>query len=316
MKNKTNKKIFIIVLKVFCIFLVTAVAAFGVPVTAQHIVVEVDGVKSEVKVDGIYKDSLHNELKLGEEGRDFKYDTFKSKSDFLVDIEAIKISTKKNVKLITLEGDMQVETFAHTLEDFLMEQELAMLPTNAGLLGHADLKLATDNKSKLLSNTILKETLEHQDIMTEYIENPKVEIGIETVVQEGVSQKIRKVLKTDNLVSDLILFDEVFDEGKPTIIEKGTKSVVKAPAVPSDSVWDKLAACESGGRWGVNTGNGYYGGLQFSEPTWKTASQKVGLNLAYASDGTREEQILAATWLQNNSGWGQWPSCSKKLGLL
>lgn len=81
--------------------------------------------------------------------------------------------------------------------------------------------------------------------------------------------------------------------------------------VPSDgSVWDSIAACESGGNWAINTGNGYYGGLQFSLSSW----QGVG-GSGLPSDASREEQITRAQILQSRSGWGAWPACSAKLGL-
>jgi LysM repeat protein len=84
-----------------------------------------------------------------------------------------------------------------------------------------------------------------------------------------------------------------------------------APAVSSGSVWDRLAACESGGNWAINTGNGYYGGLQFMLSTW----QAVG-GQGYPHQNSRAEQIYRAEILQARSGWGQWPQCAAKLGLL
>lgn len=78
----------------------------------------------------------------------------------------------------------------------------------------------------------------------------------------------------------------------------------------SASVWDDLARCESGGNWAINTGNGYYGGLQFTASTWKAVG---GSGLPHQN--TREEQIYRAQILQTRSGWGQWPACTKKLGL-
>ena len=77
--------------------------------------------------------------------------------------------------------------------------------------------------------------------------------------------------------------------------------------------WDRLAECESSGRWDINTGNGYYGGLQFSAGTW------VGFGgTAYASRAdlaTRVEQITVAERVLDVQGWGAWPACSEKLGL-
>ena len=84
-----------------------------------------------------------------------------------------------------------------------------------------------------------------------------------------------------------------------------------APAVSDGSVWDQLAACESGGNWAINTGNGYYGGLQFTLSSW----QGVG-GTGYPNQASREEQIMRGQMLQARSGWGAWPACSAKLGLL
>ncbi|WIE65155.1 transglycosylase family protein [Curtobacterium sp. MCLR17_036] len=84
-----------------------------------------------------------------------------------------------------------------------------------------------------------------------------------------------------------------------------------APAnAASGSTWDALAQCESGGNWAINTGNGYYGGLQFSLGTWQ-ANGGAG-NPASAS---REAQIAVAERVLASQGWGAWPACSAKLGL-
>ncbi|MBC7581731.1 transglycosylase family protein [Aeromicrobium sp.] len=83
-----------------------------------------------------------------------------------------------------------------------------------------------------------------------------------------------------------------------------------APTVASGSVWDQLAACEAGGNWSINTGNGYYGGLQFTLSSW----QGVG-GAGYPNQASREEQILRGQMLQARSGWGAWPACSSRLGL-
>lgn len=84
-----------------------------------------------------------------------------------------------------------------------------------------------------------------------------------------------------------------------------------APAAPSGSVWDQLAQCESGGNWSINTGNGYYGGLQFLPSTWHSVG---GTGLPH--EHSREEQIKRGQILQQRAGWGQWPACARKLGLL
>ncbi|MER5472153.1 transglycosylase family protein [Streptomyces sp. NPDC002685] len=77
--------------------------------------------------------------------------------------------------------------------------------------------------------------------------------------------------------------------------------------------WGCLAECESSGRWHANTGNGYYGGLQFWQPTWIAFG---GLTYAPRADlATRAEQIKVAKKVLAVQGWGAWPACSKKYAL-
>ncbi|MFD4049029.1 transglycosylase family protein [Streptomyces sp. NPDC058611] len=77
--------------------------------------------------------------------------------------------------------------------------------------------------------------------------------------------------------------------------------------------WDCVADCESGGRWAVNTGNGFYGGLQFWQPTWE---EYGGLAFAARADlASREQQIRVAEDLLGAQGWDAWPVCAKRYGL-
>jgi hypothetical protein len=88
-------------------------------------------------------------------------------------------------------------------------------------------------------------------------------------------------------------------------------------ASPADAArlrtWNRLANCESGGRWHINTGNGYYGGLQFSGGTWRAYGGRRYASLAHRA--TKREQIRIAERVRRNQGWGAWPSCSRRLGL-
>ena len=93
--------------------------------------------------------------------------------------------------------------------------------------------------------------------------------------------------------------------------QSSSKPQKNYPVISGDSVWDRLAQCESGGNWSINTGNGYYGGLQFSLSTW----QSVG-GSGYPNQASRAEQIARAKILQARSGWGAWPACATQLGLL
>jgi hypothetical protein len=86
-----------------------------------------------------------------------------------------------------------------------------------------------------------------------------------------------------------------------------------APAAPDGSVWDRLAQCESGGNWSINTGNGFTGGLQFVRSTWLGVGGGEYAPDAYLA--TREQQIDIATRVLASQGWGAWPGCTSMMGL-
>lgn len=107
-------------------------------------------------------------------------------------------------------------------------------------------------------------------------------------------------------------------QGSETLVEPvaatvrvGTKP--GAPYVPPGSVWDVLAQCEAGGNWAINTGNGFYGGVQFDYGTW--LRHGGGKYAPRADLATREEQIEIAKKTQAAQGWGAWPACTARMGL-
>jgi hypothetical protein len=75
-------------------------------------------------------------------------------------------------------------------------------------------------------------------------------------------------------------------------------------------VWDRVAQCESGGDWHINTGNGFSSGLQFTPETWREFG---GHGAAWQA--SREQQIAVAERVLAVQGWAAWPTCSRKLGL-
>ena len=83
-------------------------------------------------------------------------------------------------------------------------------------------------------------------------------------------------------------------------------ATASAPSVAGGTMWDRIAACESGGNWSINTGNGYYGGLQFTQATWAGAG---GLAYAPRADlATRDQQIAIASKLSLSN----WPVCGAR----
>jgi uncharacterized protein YabE (DUF348 family) len=120
----------------------------------------------------------------------------------------------------------------------------------------------------------------------------------------------RLVYRNGELYATKVLSQDVQKQPRDAVVRVGTKQPA-ANFAGGSSVWDSLAQCESGGNWAINTGNGYYGGLQFSLSTWQSNGGS-----GYPHQNSREEQIRVATRLRDASGgYGAWPHCSASLGL-
>ncbi len=126
-------------------------------------------------------------------------------------------------------------------------------------------------------------------------------------------QKLRIPKKTEKLKSRTIAPVVTTPVANRQPVVATTPQPQQAPAnfAPGNSVWDQLAACESGGNWAINTGNGYYGGLQFSLSSWRGVGGS-----GYPHQASKAEQIQRAEILRSSGGWGHWPACSAKLGLI
>ncbi|MGV9802698.1 transglycosylase family protein [Mycobacterium sp. NPDC003449] len=104
----------------------------------------------------------------------------------------------------------------------------------------------------------------------------------------------------------------VINPARDGVLRVGAKPGTEVPPVTNGAAWDALSQCEAGGNWAINTGNGFYGGVQFDQNTWE---RQGGLRYAPRADlATREEQIAIATVTQARQGWGAWPVCSGRIG--
>jgi hypothetical protein len=100
--------------------------------------------------------------------------------------------------------------------------------------------------------------------------------------------------------------------GAALLAPLGLPAVTGTAQAADGGVWDRVARCESGGDWHINTGNGYYGGLQFSAATWRAYG---GTAYAPTADrATKDQQIAVATRVQRAQGWGAWPTCAVRAG--
>jgi uncharacterized protein YabE (DUF348 family) len=148
------------------------------------------------------------------------------------------------------------------------------------------------------------------------IEDPEMNMSRQVVEDPGSpgTQDVTFSVATVNGVETgrLPIANTVITPARESVVRVGTKPGTDVPAISDGSIWDAIAGCEAGGNWAINTGNGYYGGVQFDQGTWE---RNGGLRFASRADlATREEQITVAEVTRERQGWGAWPVCSGRAG--
>ncbi|MGO9925914.1 MAG: transglycosylase family protein [Mycobacterium sp.] len=148
------------------------------------------------------------------------------------------------------------------------------------------------------------------------VEDPEMNISRQVIEDPGSpgTQDVTYSVAMVNGVETgrLPIANVVITPAREAVLRVGTKPGTEAPPVGSGSIWDAVAGCESGGNWAINTGNGFYGGVQFDLGTW---AANGGLRYAPRADlATREEQIAIAEVTRDRQGWGAWPVCGGSAG--
>jgi hypothetical protein len=140
---------------------------------------------------------------------------------------------------------------------------------------------------------------------------------VPVAVWRGVAVEARATVPgCDRYVTGASTRGQSGTDGRPDSVMCAPPPPLPPPAPPpaTEPVWDRLARCESSGNWAIDTGNGYFGGLQFDAATWRAYG---GIEFAPgAHRATREQQITVATRVRDDrGGYGSWPACATKLGL-
>jgi uncharacterized protein YabE (DUF348 family) len=143
------------------------------------------------------------------------------------------------------------------------------------------------------------------------------ETEVEVEGRDGKIEQLVEVLIVDGKEgTPRVLSEKTVMAAVTEVVLVGTKEPTTPAPTPigtsvDGGVWDQLAECESGGNWSINTGNGYYGGLQFSLGTWQAFGGS-----GYPHENSKAEQIRIATKVRDaRGGYGDWPACAAKLGL-
>lgn len=204
-------------------------------------------------------------------------------------------------------------------------------PNVAGLLAEAGVPLEQSDRvvpvasSPVIAGMQIQVTRVRMDKVTEQlplqpnaqrIEDPTMNMSRQVVEDPGTpgAQDVTFAVAKVNGVETgrLPVANVVTTPARDSVLRVGAKPGTEVPPVTNGLIWDALSRCESGGNWAINTGNGYYGGVQFDLNTWE---RQGGLRYAARADlATREEQIAIAEVTRARQGWGAWPVCSGRAG--
>lgn len=228
----------------------------------------------------------------------------------------LEVVTPKNLTFkIGPEKPVKKTVVALTVEDALKEMGVVLHRTDETKPGPASV-VADGDRIVFTNVRVVRKSIqgERVDFGTVEREDDSMTEGETSVVRSGRdglrNVTYRLVFRNGELTVRKVVRQQVLRAPVDEIVEVGTAPAVEAYAT-GNTVWDALAQCESGGNWAINTGNGYYGGLQFNLGTWQ-AYGGTGL----PSENSRETQIAVATRLRDaTGGYGSWPGCAASLGL-
>ncbi len=218
-------------------------------------------------------------------------------------------------RLTTKTEEKEEYTYLDTVyedSDTLYEGESAVDTVGVPQIDNVTYEYSYKNDKKV-DETIV-DTEVTQEGVAEVILVGTKEIEVEeTTTEESKSSKSDETddANSDDTDSDEAESDETDTDDADSDDSDDTDSEETTSTTTSSSKnWDAVAACESGGNWSINTGNGYYGGLQFAQGTWDWASSAAGVSASRADLASREEQIAAAEQVYAAQGAGAWGGCS------
>jgi uncharacterized protein YabE (DUF348 family) len=239
-----------------------------------------------------------------------------------VDGSFVAISTPKTVSILSDGKAAKTTTTATTVGEVLKDARVKLAaadrtsqPANAKVVNNMVIKVSRVDTSKTATVT---EEIPFRSLTTNSATLPK---GEEEVTQAGVPGVVTMTYKlvlvdgreaSRTLVSRTATREPVTEkitvgtkeEPKPAAEPEGGNTGAAAPAMMNEAMWDKIAQCESGGNWSINSGNGYYGGLQFDIQTWLGAGG--GAYAPNASQASKAQQIDVANRVYADRGLQPW----------
>jgi uncharacterized protein YabE (DUF348 family) len=234
---------------------------------------------------------------------------------------ALELRVPRSVTLADGTGaKTSFKTTAGTVSGLLAERHIVLGPDDVSIPS-GDTPLVDGTDVQVVRNGVGEVVETHAaPPPVQKIDDPTLPRGKEVVVAPGKPGEATAIMKIFVQNGEEVRREQIgagaMTAAVPRIVKVGTNdSVPSAPSVDDGSVWDRIAQCEATGNWGISTGNGYYGGLQFDAGTWRAYGG--GTYASLPSGASREEQIAIAQKVRDDrgGGYGAWPACSRKLGL-
>jgi uncharacterized protein YabE (DUF348 family) len=274
---------------------------------ARPLQLTVDGVSREVYVTALSVDEALDQL--GYRTQDLVLSASRSERLPLRGME-LSITTPKDVVLVSDGQERVVTTTAATAGDLLAEQGIALSDTDRTSL-HLDQALL-DRMRLQVFRVQVSDVQVPSEIPFERVETPDPNAfeGDRTVTAAGKpGEKVTtyRVTITDGAETAREVLNTKVT--RAPVAEQVTVGTKERPA--SGLNWDALARCEAGGNWAINSGNGYYGGLQFNQRTW--LANGGGDYAQYPHQASREQQIAIGEHLYAARGTSPWPHCGSHL---
>lgn len=292
---------------------------------ARPLTLTVDGQQRQVYTTALTVDEAMSQLGIGGYGATVSAD----RSQRLpLDGMALQV---QNLRLVSIDDGgtvTAVRSPAATVGELLADRGLALEQSD---VASADLSApVTDLMRLTITRVRTAEITENQSVAPpeQKVDDPTLATGKTTTQTPGVAgaQTVTFRVTTTNGVESgrEQLSVTVVTPPQPTVVKVGSMAPAPAAssgntgaaakAVANASDFDRLAQCESGGNWSINTGNGYYGGVQFDQRTW--LGNGGGAYAQLPSEAGRAQQIDIASRVVAARGWSPWPSCARQVGLL
>jgi uncharacterized protein YabE (DUF348 family) len=287
--------------------------------TSKEIKVNLDGAKSTVQTTSAKVGDLVSQLGLGPNA------AISAPKDMqLASSDVIDISTPKTVKILADGKSVDKTTTAVSVADLLASSGITVGPVDL---------VSQPGEAPVVNNMVVKVSRVNADgsttvstdipFQTEQTVDPNMFKDQQKVSQPGVVGKMETSFKvvtvdgrevsrtqTGQTVKSAPVTQKVTVGAKdrPADPAAAGNTGAAAPAAMNAGMWDKIAQCESGGNWAINTGNGYYGGLQFDSGSW--LANGGGAYAPRADQASREQQIAVANTYYAKAGLSPWGCAS------